>query len=143
MFIKRTTRRVGDKTYFNHLLVESVVTPAGPRHRTICSLGSLAPAPEEEWRDLAHKLFAALGGQTTLVADPAVEALAQRARPARRRSPAPPADAVTIHANQIRVEDSREAGPVHVGHQMWRVLTVDAILAAAGLSAGRACSPKS
>ena len=138
MFIKRTTRRVGDKTYINHLLVESVVTPAGPRHRTICSLGSLAPAPEEEWRDLAHKLSAALGGQTTLVAEPAVEALAQRARPARRRSqavPADAADAVTIHADQICVEDSREAGPVHVGHQIWRVLTVDTILAAAGLSA--------
>ena len=138
MFIKRTTRRVGDKTYVNHLLVESVVTPAGPRHRTICSLGSLAPAPEEEWRGLAHKLSAALGGQTTLVADPAVEALAHRARPARRRPPAAPTDAdetVTIRADQIRVEDSREAGPVHVGHQMWRVLTLDAILAAAGLSA--------
>jgi len=138
VFIKRTTRRVGDKTYVNHLLVESVVTPAGPRHRTICSLGSLAPAPEEEWRGLAHKLSAALGGQTTLVADPAVEALAHRARPARRRPPAAPTDAdetVTIRADQIRVEDSREAGPVHVGHQMWRVLTLDAILAAAGLSA--------
>ncbi len=138
MFIKRTTRRVGDKTYVNHLLVESVVTPAGPRHRTICSLGSLAPAPEAEWRGLAHKLSAALGGQTTLVADPAVEALAGRARPARRPQPAAPpaaADAVTIHADQLRVEDSREAGPIHVGHQMWRVLTLDAILAAAGMSA--------
>jgi len=138
VFIKRTTRRVGDKTYVNHLLVESVVTPAGPRHRTICSLGSLAPAPEEEWRGLAHKLSAALGGQTTLVTDLAVEALAQRARPARRRPHAAPADAddaVTIHADQVRVEDSREAGPVHVGHQMWRVLTLDSILAAAGLNA--------
>ena len=72
------------------------------------------------------------------MADPAVEALAHRARPARRRPPAAPTDAdeaVTIRADQIRVEDSREAGPVHVGHQMWRVLTLDAILAAAGLSA--------
>ncbi len=138
MFIKRTTRRVGDKTYVNHLLVESVVTPAGPRHRTICSLGSLAPAPEAQWRGLAHKLSAALGGQTTLVPDPAVEALAERVRPARRRPQAEPAeadDAVTIHADQVRVEDSREAGSVHVGHQMWRVLTLDSILAAAGLKA--------
>ena len=51
MFIKRTTRRVGPKTYVNHLLVESVATPAGPRHRTICSLGSLAPGPIEEWQE--------------------------------------------------------------------------------------------
>ena len=87
MFIKRTTRRVGTKTYVNHLLVESVATAQGPRHRTICSLGTLAPAPAEDWRGLAHKLSAALGGQTTLVPDPVVDALAARVRPARGRAP--------------------------------------------------------
>ena len=136
MFIKRTTRRVGDKTYVNHLLVESVATAQGPRHRTICSLGSLAPAPEAEWRSLARKLSAALGGQTVLLPDPAVEALAARVRPARPR-PGPPTadDVVAIHADLVRTEDAREAGPVHVGHQLWRALTLDRILAEAGLSA--------
>ena len=138
MFIKRTTRRVGDKAYVNHLLVESVATPQGPRHRTICSLGTLAPAPKDDWQNLAHKLAAALGGQTTFVPDPTVEELAATARPARRR-PRPPAptldDAITIHVDQVTTEDVREAGPVHVGHQMWRALTLDAILAHAGLSA--------
>ncbi len=139
MFIKRTTRRVGDTTYVNHLLVESVTTPQGPRHRTICSLGSLAPAPEEEWRGLARKLSAALGGQTTLVPDPAVEALAERARKTPRRAarPAPAAgdDVVAVHTDQVRIEDVREAGPVHVGHQLWQALALDPILAEAGLSA--------
>lgn len=140
MFIKRTTRRVGAKTYVNHLLVESVVTAQGPRHRTICSLGSLAPAPVEDWRGLAHKLSAALGGQTTLVPDPAVAALAERVRPTQRRPPQVSRagdDVVAIQTDQVRVEDAREAGPVHVGHQVWRALTLDAILAKAGLS-GRA-----
>jgi transposase len=137
VFIKRTTRRVGEKEYVNHLLVESIATPHGPRHRTICSLGSLAPAPKEEWRGLAHKLAAALGGQTAWVPDPTVEALAAAARPSRRRPRAatPPGAAITIHADQVEIEDAREAGPVHVGHQMWRALTLDAILARAGLSA--------
>ncbi len=136
MFIKRTTRRVGAKAYVNHLLVESVATPQGPRHRTICSLGSLAPAPVAEWRGLAHKLAAALGGQTTLVPDPAVDTLAARARPPRGRTPiVSDHDVVAIHTDQVRVEGVREAGPVHVGHQMWRALTLDPILAAAGLSA--------
>lgn len=137
MFIKRTTRRVGDKEYVNHLLVESIATPHGPRHRTICSLGSLAPAPKEEWQSVAHKLTAALGGQTTLVPDPRVEKLAATTRPSRQRPrPAAPAgDAITIHADQVETEDVREAGPVHVGHQMWRTLTLDTILAQAGLSA--------
>jgi transposase len=137
VFIKRTTRRVGDKTYVNHLLVESIATAHGPRHRTICSLGSLAPAPKAEWQGLAHKLAAALGGQTTFVPEPTVEALAARARPSRRRPHAAPlaGTAITIHADQVQTEDVREAGPVHVGHQMWRTLTLDSILAQAGLSA--------
>jgi transposase len=136
VFIKRTSRRVGNKTYVNHLLVESITTPHGPRHRTICSLGSLAPAPKEAWQGLAHKLAAALGGQTTFVPDPTVEALAARARPARRhpRGAAPAGAAITIEADQVQIEDVREAGPVHVGHQMWRTLTLEAILAQAGLS---------
>ena len=137
MFIKRTTRRVGSTTYVNHLLVESVATPKGPRHRTICSLGSLAPAPEDRWRGLAQKLSSALGGQTTLEPDPAVEALVAQTRPARHRSrPAPgAADVVAIHTDQVETEDPREAGPVHVGHQMWQALALDRILADAGLSA--------
>ncbi|MGH2609005.1 MAG: IS1634 family transposase [Tepidiformaceae bacterium] len=137
MFIKRTTRRVGGKEYVNHLLVESIATPHGPRHRTICSLGSLAPAPKDEWQGLAHKLAAALGGQTTLVPDPTIEGLAATARPSRRhpRAAALVGDAITIHADQVQTEDVREAGPVHVGHQMWRTLTLDTILAQAGLSA--------
>jgi len=48
MYLRRTTRRVGDKTYQNYLLVESVATPKGPRQRVICSLGALAPAPKAE-----------------------------------------------------------------------------------------------
>ncbi len=136
MFIKRTTRRVGRTTYVNHLLVESVATAQGPRHRTICSLGSLAPAPKEEWQALARKFGAALGGQTTLLPDPAVDALAARTRPARRRPrPGAASDAVVaVHTDRVRTEDHREAGPVHVGHQLWQVLALDQILAEAGLS---------
>jgi transposase len=138
VFIKRTTRRVGSTTYVNHLLVESVATPQGPRHRTICSLGSLAPAPVAQWRGLAQKLSSALAGQTTLVPDPAVEVLAAQTRPTRSRSrpaPAGAADVVAIHTDRVQTEAPREAGPVHVGHQMWQALALDRILAAAGLSA--------
>jgi transposase len=136
VFIKRTTRRVGSTTYVNHLLVESVATPQGPRHRTICSLGSLAPAPVAQWRGLAQKLSSALAGQTTLVPDPAVAARAAQTRPTRSRpAPAGAADVVAIHTDRVQTEEPREAGPVHVGHQMWQALALDRVLAAAGLSA--------
>src|SRR3972149_3193682 len=59
MYLRRTTRRVGDKTYQNYLLVESVATPKGPRQRVICSLGALAPGPKDTWLGTARRLQAA------------------------------------------------------------------------------------
>jgi transposase len=129
MYLRRTTRRVGDKTYQNYLLVESVTTPKGPRQRVICSLGALAPAPKDEWLGTARRLHAALAGQTALVPDAPGEALAARARPPRPRGPG-----LTIDPDRVTFEDEREAGPVHVGHQIWRLLQLDTILADAGLS---------
>ena len=120
MYLRRTTRRVGDKTYQNYLLVESVATPKGPRQRVICSLGALAPGPKDAWLGTARRLQAALAGQTALVPDATVEALAGRVRPPRRTSAA--GAGLTIDPERVTFEDEREAGPVYVGHQMWRLL---------------------
>jgi hypothetical protein len=49
------------------VLVESVVTPKGPRQKTICSLGDLSPRPREEWLELARKIEDALVGQGNLL----------------------------------------------------------------------------
>jgi len=133
MYLRRTTRRVGDKTYQNYLLVESVATPNGPRQRVICSLGRLAPGPKDAWLGTARRLHAALAGQTTLVPDNQVDALVARAHPP-RRGPTAAGRGLTIDPERVTFEDEREAGPVHVGHQMWRLLQLDTILAAAGLS---------
>ena len=138
MFIKRTTRRVKDKTYVNHLLVESVATPKGPRHRVVCSLGALAPAPPEQWLRLARKLEAALAGQLEIEPDEQVDAIVARVRRQHRESAGRAADdgsdLVRIHTDRVETEELREAGPVHVGHQMWKKLNVDGVLAEAGLS---------
>jgi len=137
MFIKPTKKRVGDKTYVNHVLVESVATPKGPRHRVVCSLGSLAPAPAEEWLALAHKIEAALTGQQPLVGDAQVDVIVAKVQAARRggRQTAGTPELVAVHTDQVTTEDHREAGPVHVGHQLWQTLDLDAVLARAGLSA--------
>jgi transposase len=139
MFIKRTSKRVKDKTYVNHLLVESVATPRGPRHRVVCSLGSLTPAPQDEWLALARRIEAALSGQSELQADPRVAAIVAQVRAqqtiAPQRAAAPRnSDLVAIHTEAVETEELREAGPVHVGHQMWKRLDIDAVLARAGLS---------
>jgi hypothetical protein len=49
--------------------------------------------------------------------------------------PLAPSDLLAVHVDQVRTEcESREAGRVHVGHQFWRRLGIDGILAPAGLS---------
>lgn len=136
MFIKKTTKRVKGKTYVNHLLVKSVSTPKGPRHKVICSLGSLAPAPEEEWLALARKVEAALVGQMALEQDPRVDAIVRQISLQDQESAdskADDSDLVEVHTDQVAVEEAREAGPVHAGHQVWCKLDMDAILTEVGL----------
>jgi transposase len=132
VFLKPTRKTVRGKTYTNHLLVESVNTPKGPRHRTLCSLGSLEPAPCEHWLALAHRLAAALAGQQSLLPDAHVNALRDRIQS--KSAAAANAKVVSVLADQIEIEQAREAGSVYVAHQMWRRLRLDAILRQAGLN---------
>lgn len=143
MYIRKSTRKYKGQTYTNYVLVESVHTPKGPRQRCICSLGNLAPAPAQEWLALAHRLESALQGQQSLLpGDEQFEALlekARRGRPRRRDAVADEASVVPVVADQVEVEKAREAGPVHVGHQLWERLGLDKILSEAGLS-DQACT---
>jgi len=139
MYLRKTTRHYKDKTYTNHLLVESIQTPKGPRQRIICSLGSLEPAPVKTWLGVAHKLEAALQGQASLPGAAPIDTLAEHARRGTRRARlGAPAATIAVEADRVAMEESREAGPVHVGHQMWQQLRINPILRRAGLSA-RAC----
>ena len=60
--------------------------------------------------------------------------------PARRPEPTrPPAAAgLAVDPDQVSVEEAREAGAVHAGHQVWQQLGLNEILSQVGLSA-RAC----
>lgn len=144
MFIKRTTKQIKGKTYTNHLLVESVVTEKGPRHKIVCSLGSLSPAPRKEWLALAHKIESTLAGQPELIPDSKADAIVRQIE-GRRASGSPAVeskasviegegDLVAVHTDRIEVLEAREAGPVHVGHRIWMRLGLDEILQEAGLS---------
>jgi transposase len=146
MYIRKSSRTYKGKTYSNYVLVESVLTPKGPRQKIICSLGDLRPRPQAEWLALAHKLTSALSGQADLLAaqspDPELQDLLAKVQSASPHAPLPgsahpadaPPDLVAVHVDQVRTEESREAGPVHVGYQFWLRLGLDAILAQAGLS---------
>lgn len=143
MYIRKTAKTHKGKTYNNYLLVESLSTPKGPRQKILCSLGSLAPAPREHWLDLAHRVQASLLGQLSL--SPAETKLPSLEKKRRRGGTPPPASspshapaAVNVDSEQVSVEEAREAGAVHVGHQMWQQLGLNEILASVGVSS-RAC----
>ena len=145
MYIRKTTKTYKGKTYHNYLLVESLHTPKGPRQRILCSLGSLEPAPPEHWLNLAHRVQASLAGQLSLTpADARMETLVEegrrggKLRPA-AASPSSPREALlAVDSEGVSIEAAREAGGVHVGHQMWQQLGLNQILVSAGLSE-RAC----
>jgi hypothetical protein len=141
VYIRKTTKSHKGKSYTNYLLVESLATPKGPRQRIICSLGSLAPAPPDQWLNLARRLQASLQGPSSLTpTDPQVEALAEKVRQARdsRGTQPQPRPAVrptlAVDTARVTVEEAREAGSVHVGHQMGQPLGLSEILSRAGLS---------
>ena len=136
MYIRKSVRIYKGKTYTNHLLVESVQTPKGPRQRAICSLGSLAPAPREQWLALAHKLQSALQGQPPLETAQIDTLVQTRRRRQERRAKLSvhSSSLIEVDADRVDMEQAREAGPVHVGHQTWRQLGLDTILSQAGLS---------
>ena len=141
MYIRQSTRTYKGKTYTNHLLVESVQTAKGPRQRTICSLGSLEPAPAGDWLGLAHKLQSALQGQESLSGSSTeIQEWVEKARNKKKSTVGSDGDrsTVTVEPDRVQVEQAREAGPVHVGHQLWDQLGMNRILQEAGLSA-RAC----
>jgi transposase len=146
MYVRKTTRRYKDKTYTNYLLVESVLTPNGPRQKVVCSLGDLSPRPAKEWLALARKVEDALVGQINLFSnpDPEVEKIVHQVRECQAPSPHQPAesppnpvpiaDLVTVHADRVTAEKHRSAGPVHVGFQFWQRLGLDVILRHLGFS---------
>src|SRR4029450_1401319 len=81
MYIRKTTKISKGKTYTHYLLVESVHTPKGPRQRTICALGRLAPGPLEQWYALPRKVEAPVAGPLSLAPQaPPLEPMVEEAR---------------------------------------------------------------
>lgn len=154
MYIRKASRNYKGKTYSNYLLVESISTPKGPRQKVICSLGDLSPRPKQDWLALAHKLESALSGQQELVrssGNAELERLLTKVKSSPGVPPQPqtlpqplplPGATATNHelvavlVDGVRCDQSREAGPVHVGYQFWRRLELDSILEKVGLSQG-------
>jgi transposase len=146
VYIRKSIRTYRGKTYTNYVLVESVVTPKGPRQNTICSLGDLSPRPREDWLELARKIEDALVGQQRLLAgeDDEVAEIVGRVRARTKQAPQrtnpsaalPPTGGgalIKVDPSRVTTEQHREAGPVHVGYQFWQRLGLEQILRDCGL----------
>lgn len=140
MFIKRASRTINGRKYYHFLLVESIRTDKGPRQKVVCSLGNLQPGPPEKWKELARKLERALSGQLSLEEeDESLRTLANKVERAADRTKefdtGPPEEVrvAKVHVGEVRCEEVREAGPVHVGHEIWKKLGVGSVLEEAGL----------
>jgi len=138
MYIRKSIRKYGDKSYTNHLLVESIQTPKGPRQKTICSLGDLSPRPAKDWLRLAHKIEDALSGQEGLIAEADTETrrLISKAKGRIKgcETTKAPEELIMVHTDKVETALHREAGPVHVGYQFWRRLGLHEILEKAGFN---------
>jgi transposase len=137
VFLRKTVRKYKDRIYTSYLLVETISTPRGPRQRTICSLGDLSPGPKQKWLGLVKQVEAALAGQRPLgEQEPVVQNILEKIRQAGVGHASPRADGVVaVRSQEVSLENAREAGPVHVGHQMWHRLGLEQILRDCGLSA--------
>src|SRR5213594_1926731 len=62
------------------------------------------------------------------------EIVAKARRWKRRTHFVDPGSVIEVDSDRVDVEEAREAGPVHVGHQIWRQLGIDDILRHARLS---------
>jgi transposase len=104
------------------------------------------PGPKEDWLLLAERIQMALGGQPSLFPDPRVDQALARIR--ERQAKAGPAeleepltgevavpDVVPVKTSGVKCQDLRKVGPLHVGHQMWQRLQMEAVLKAVGISA--------
>ena len=144
MYIRKTAKTHKGKTYNNYLLVESSQhSQRSPPENSLL--------PRKPWRQLpANTGWTWPTGckpacWTTLRSSRRGETSTLRKKrrggggtPLLASSPTSAPAAVTVDSEQVSVEDAREAGPVQVGHQVWRQLGLDAILAAPGFPRGPA-----
>ncbi len=76
MFIKKTKKTRAGKEYYQHQLMKSVRTPAGPRQEMVLNM-KLLDLPKDRWKQLANAIEEKLLNQTGLfVNDEEIEALA-------------------------------------------------------------------
>ena len=77
MYIRKTKKSKSKKNYYQHQLIKSVRTPAGPRQEIVLNMKQL-DLPQDRWKELANAIEEKLLNQRGLfIYDSEIEALAE------------------------------------------------------------------
>ncbi len=141
MFIRETYKKIGGEKRYSYLtLVESFLTPKGPRQRVILSLGNIE-LPKKFWPTLVEMIGRRLAGQGTMLPEPkkllpladrVVERIRRKGKFGARGEDG--VEEVQARISGIQVEEPRVLGPVHVAEHFWNALKMGAVLKECGLS---------
>ena len=138
MFIKKTPKKRGEKTYLHYKLVESYRTESGSKHRTLLYLGSLDGLNTDQIKLLAKTIESKLKGENKLlfnIIDEEVEVLATHFAQLfthRELVNAPTIDQSdnkydyeTINLKSIAQSSTRTIGAEYVGVSALKMLELD------------------
>jgi transposase len=146
MFLRPHQRKKDGKQHTYWSLVETVRTPDGPRHRTLCYLGELNSSAQAQWL------------KTVEVFNEQGEAQQLKLFPSHVEAPADDPQVARVLVNRVRLERTRQFGNCFLGWELWKRLELDRFFAqvvdddspdvpwsrvAAVLAINRLCAPGS
>lgn len=115
MFLKRLERRKNGKKHTYWVLVESIRTARGSRHRTVAYLGELKKSERNGWAQLCRKMSKGQRPEPSLFDPPHYD---------------DPTDdePVLVKLKGVRLERLRDFGDVWLALGLWRLLGLDTLL---------------
>jgi transposase len=119
MFLRPHQRKKDGKQHTYWSLVETVRTPDGPRHRTLCYLGELNSSAQSQWL------------KTVEVFNEQGEAQQLKLFPSHVESPADDPQVARVLVNRVRLERTRQFGSCFLGWELWKRLELDRFFAQA------------
>src|SRR6266702_5871617 len=113
MFLRPHQRKKDGKQHTYWSLVETVRTPVGPRHRTLCYLGELNSSAQSRWL------------KTVEVFNEHGEAQQLKLFPSHVEAPADDPQVARVLVNRVRLERTRQFGACYLGLELWKRLELD------------------
>jgi len=117
MFLRPHQRKKNGKEHTYWSLVETVRTPDGPRHRTLCYLCELNSSAQTQWL------------KTVEVFNEQGEAQQLKLFPSHVESPVDDPQVARVLVNRVRLERTRQFGNCFLGWELWKRLELDRFFA--------------